>query len=628
MCGIAGYFQDGSRQNDAHLIERATNKISHRGPDAAGYYRDEYIALGHRRLSILDVSEKGAQPMTDRSGNYVIVFNGEIFNYRELRNTHFSSDHPWRSDSDTELLLELFIKKGPEALNLLRGFFAFALYSKSDRSLFLARDRYGKKPLYYHAGENGHFSFASELGALIEFGIPKVLDRVSLAQYFHFNYIPESYSIFKGVHKLAAGHFMEIKGSAIRTKSYYQLPASPSDVVPDYSTAQQNLVSLLDEAVQDRMIADVPLGAFLSGGIDSSVVVALASRHTDRLKTFSIGYTDNPFFDETRYAESVAKKFGTEHNVFRLSTGDIESEVEAVLNSLSEPFADSSAIPLYILSKRTKQHVTVALSGDGGDELFAGYNKHKAEYVLRHHSYLSPLAKLLKPALGLLPASRNSWSANKIRQAKKYLGGLTLSPQERYWNWAGILNDKEVFRLIDLDDSESMNYQDRRLNILKDYIHTDTLFDFLCTDIQLVLQGDMLVKVDRMSMANGLEVRSPFLDHRVVEFALSLPDRYKIMGAMGKRILQDAFRNVLPAEIYDRPKKGFEVPLLSWFRGSWRSRIEKEYLSDDFISQQDLFDLESIRLIKSKLFSSDPGDSAATVWALIVFQHWWKKTIA
>jgi asparagine synthase (glutamine-hydrolysing) len=421
---------------------------------------------------------------------------------------------------------------------------------------------------------------------------------------------------------------MEIKGSAILTQSYYQLPASPSDVVLDYSKAQQNLVTLLDEAVQDRMIADVPLGAFLSGGIDSSVVVALASRHTDRLKTFSIGYTDNPFFDETHYAESVAKKFGTEHNVFRLTTSDIESEVEAVLNSLSEPFADSSAIPLYILSKKTKQHVTVALSGDGGDELFAGYNKHKAEYALRHQTYLSPLAKLLNPAFRLLPASRNSWSANKIRQAKKYLGGLTLSPRDRYWNWAGILNDIEVFRLIDLDGSENKDYQDRCLNILKGYVHTDTLFDFLCTDIQLVLQGDMLVKVDRMSMANGLEVRSPFLDHRVVEFALSLPDRYKIMGAMGKRILQDAFRNVLPAEIYDRPKKGFEVPLLSWFRGSWRSRIEKEYLSDDFISQQDLFDLESIRLIKSKLFSSDPGDSVATVWALIVFQHWWKRTMA
>ncbi|MCF8221121.1 MAG: asparagine synthase (glutamine-hydrolyzing) [Cryomorphaceae bacterium] len=625
MCGIAGCFHSGNAQIDQPVIQRATERIKHRGPDAFGFFQDEHIALGHRRLSILDISEKGAQPMIDRSGNYVIVFNGEIFNYRELRNTYFPSDHPWRSDSDTELLLDLYLTKGPEALNLLRGFFAFALYSKSDCSLFLARDRFGKKPLYYHEGENGMFSFASELGALMEFGVNRSIDKSSMAQYFHFNYIPEPYSIYQEVHKLPAGHFMEVKKSSSTIHCYYQLPSCNVEVDTNYHSAQQKLKYLLDEAVQERMISDVPLGAFLSGGIDSSVVVALASRYHSNLKTYSIGYTDNPFFDETRYAESVAKKFGTDHSVFRLSTSDIEEQIDSVLNSLSEPFADFSAIPLHILSQKTKAHVTVALSGDGGEELVAGYNKHKAEYALRQQARLRPLAKLLNPAFRLLPSSRNSCTANKFRQLQKYVGGLTLSPADRYWSWAGILSDEEVFQLATLTDPEYQEYDVRRRNILKSYRRTDNMSDYLRTDIQLVLQSDMLVKVDRMSMAHGLEVRSPFLDHRIVEFALSLPDRYRISGTMGKRIVQDAFKNILPAEIYNRPKKGFEVPLLSWFRGSWKNRIENDYLSDDFIKEQGLFDVESIQRIRRKLFSVDPGDSVATTWALIVFQHWWKR---
>jgi asparagine synthase (glutamine-hydrolysing) len=625
MCGIVGFLHQREAQIGHLLIQRATDQIRHRGPDAAGFYQDEYVALGHRRLSILDLSDNGAQPMSDSSGNYVIVFNGEIFNYRELRKTYFSDDYPWRSDSDTELLLELYIKKGSEVLNLLRGFFAFAVYSKSDRSLFLARDRFGKKPLYYSQEKEGCFSFASELSALMELGFPKELDKVSLAQYFHFNYVPEPYSIFKGVHKLPAGHFLEVSRAGISTHCYYKLPKVSPAVIPDYPTTQQKLVQLLDEAVQDRMISDVPLGAFLSGGIDSSVVVALASRHTSNLKTFSIGYTDNPFFDETRFAESVAKKFKTEHSVFRLSTYDIESEVESVLNALSEPFADSSAIPLYILSKQTKQHVTVALSGDGGDELFAGYNKHKAEYAIRRQSWFKPLANRLLPVFNTLPGSRNSWSANKIRQAHKYLSGFVMSPSDRYWNWAGFISDEGVSRLCKLSAKEKLEYISRRSNILNEYHQTDTMLDYLKTDIQLVLQSDMLVKVDRMSMANGLEVRSPFLDHRVVEFALSLPDRYKIKGTMGKRIVQDAFRSVLPHEIYSRPKKGFEVPLLSWFRGSWRSRIEREYLSDKCIQDQGLFDLRCIQEQRHKLFSTHPGDAAPTIWGLVVFQYWYRR---
>ncbi len=625
MCGIAGIFAlNSSHRNKLSTIAAATKAIAHRGPDAEGIFSDEHIALGHRRLSILDLSEKAGQPMQDPSGNYVIVFNGEIFNYTELKSQYFDPGHRWRSDSDTELLLELFMKFGKGCLSMLHGFFALAIYDRKDQVLFMARDRFGKKPLYFYHKPGEYFAFASELGSIMQIGIPRELDLVSLSQYFHFNYIPEPASIFKNVEKLPAGFYLTITSSQLERLPYYELHVQNESILT-YDHSKDRLIKLLDKSVQDRMVSDVPLGAFLSGGIDSSVVVALASRFTNQLKTFSIGYTDNPFFDETHHAELVARKFNTEHTVFKLSTQDIENEIENVLNSFSEPFADSSAIPLYILSKQTRKHVTVALSGDGGDEIFAGYNKHKAELSTRRTAFLQPLGQVLSPAIRLLPASRNTSVSNKIRQVQKYLKGLSLSSQDRYWEWAGMLSDKKTFDLCQLNSTAIHDYETRRKDILARYMHSDTLQDFLRTDVSLVLQSDMLVKVDRMSMANGLEVRSPFLDDRVVEFAMGLPDDFKVKGGMGKRIVQDAFRNILPAEIYNRPKKGFEVPLLDWFKSSWRSRIENEYLSEQFICDQGIFDPESTSTVKKRLFSNNPGDAPATAWALIVFQHWWKR---
>ena len=628
MCGITGIyaFNDGSSQR-LDRIRSATGAIKHRGLDGEGVFNDERVALGHRRLSILDLSDKAAQPMQDPSENFVIVFNGEIFNYRTLKSQYFDTDYPWRSDSDTELLLALYKKFGVDCLSMLHGFFAFAIYNRHEQSILLARDRFGKKPLYYSHEPGEYFVFASELDSLMKFGIPRELDPVSVSQYFHFNYIPESASVLKNVKKLPAGFFLMLSMDKLEELSFYRLPHQ-KESVSSYSQSQRKLIELLDRSVQDRMISDVPVGAFLSGGVDSSVVVALASRHTQHLKTFSIGYSDNPYFDETHYAELVARKFNTEHTVFKLSTSDIEAEIDHVLNSFSEPFADSSAIPLYILAKQTRQHVTVALSGDGGDEIFAGYNKHKAEFSIRRNAGLRGLANLFEPFARALPASRNSPLSNRVRQARKYLGGLLLSPKERYWSWAGIMEDEEALHLCRLTADNIDEYNRRKVEILHTYESVDTLQDYLRTDIGLVLQSDMLVKVDRMSMANGLEVRSPFLDHRVVEFAMGLPDKYKVQGRMGKRIVQDALRNLLPAEIYNRPKKGFEVPLLDWFRGSWRSRIDNEYLAEDFIKEQGLFDLAAISRIKGKLFSNDPGDSVATVWALIVFQHWWKRYLS
>jgi asparagine synthase (glutamine-hydrolysing) len=625
MCGITGIYYPNKWLNKSETTKKSASTIRHRGPDAEGFFSDDHISLGHVRLSILDTSGGAVQPMFDRSGEYVIVFNGEIFNYLELKQQYFSDDHPWRTTSDTEVLLELYIQQGPKCLDLLRGFFALAIYSKKDSSLFLARDRFGKKPLYYHNNPDGTLAFASELDALLAYQIPRELDKVSVKQYLHFNYIPEPDTILADVRRLPAGNYLQIGPKGHKLTRYYDIPRKPIDRSISYDQACQRLIDLLDESVRDRMVADVPLGSFLSGGIDSSVVVSLATRYTDKLNTFSIGYTDNPFFDETHYAELVAKKLDTRHHVFRLSNDDLHAELDNVLDSISEPFADSSAIPLYILAKKTKQQVTVALSGDGGDELFAGYNKHKAEYALRRANAFRPLARLMLPITRVLPASRNSPAANKVRQVRKFLEGMLLSPQERYWNWAGFLSDEEAASFLLPGGEDRATYENRKKAILKGYREVDSMRDFLLTDIGLVLQGDMLVKVDRMSMANGLEVRSPFLDHRVVEFALSLPDTFKIKGRMGKRIVQDAFRDRLPSEIYDRPKKGFEVPLLDWFRGSLRSRIENIYLSDRFIQEQGLFSPESVKVLKQRLFSSNPGDSVATTWALIVFQHWWKR---
>jgi asparagine synthase (glutamine-hydrolysing) len=377
-------------------------------------------------------------------------------------------------------------------------------------------------------------------------------------------------------------------------------------------------------------VSDVPLGAFLSGGIDSSVVVALASQLTDtRLRTFSIGYKDHPFFDETSYAIEVAKKFNVDHTVFSLTNDDFLQHLEDVLNSIDEPFADSSAIPLFILSKHTRRQVTVALSGDGGDEIFAGYNKHAAEYRLRIPSWKNELVRFGGPLWAALPKSRNSRIGNLVRQLDRFSKGAALNPKERYWQWAGFLSDSELSAFLKENPvGWEKAYGSRKDSILAGITGGEQMEDFLATDMSLVLLSDMLVKVDRMSMANSLEVRSPFLDHRVVEYAFSLPTRYKLGGGLKKRIVQDAFRSILPESLYNRPKKGFEIPLLDWFRKELRSRIQDEWLADRFVEEQGIFNVEATRKLKARLFSADPGDAHATVWALIVFQQWWKRTMS
>ena len=629
MCGISGFFQfKGDQQHIREKLTQANEKLMKRGPDSGSCWSALSAGLAHRRLSIIDTSNNASQPMSDNTGRYTIAYNGEIFNFSDLKQRYFSGKTDWNSHSDTEVLLHLYIRYKEKCLELLSGFFAFAIYDSHEDELFIARDRFGKKPLLYYQNE-ALFVFASEMKALMAYDIPRELNHTALLQYLQLNYIPQPNSILKGVKKLMPGHYMVLNRYKVTEASFYKLEldqGTSSQI--DYEKACTTLVTLMDESVQKRMISDVPLGAFLSGGIDSSVVVAMASRHTKQLNTFSIGYKDNPFFDETSYANLVAKKYNTSHTVFSLTNENFLEHLDHILDYLDEPFADSSAIPVYILSYHTRKHVTVALSGDGGDEVFAGYNKHQAEWRMRQNSVVNNLIKAGGPIWKRLPKSRNSKLFNLVRQLDRFAEGGKLDVKERYWRWAGFQTSGEATALLSPAARAGLDmniYHQQKDHILRHLKNDHSLEDMLLTDMELVLLSDMLVKVDLMSMANSLEVRSPFLDHEVVDFAFGLPTEFKINKNLKKRIVQDAFRPYLPQELYNRPKKGFEIPLLDWFRKELKTRITDDWLNDDFIAEQGLFNPDAIRQLKLKLFSNNPGDAHATVWALIVFQNWWRK---
>tara|TARA_B100000809_G_C15131276_1_gene528526 strand:+ start:2015 stop:3943 length:1929 start_codon:yes stop_codon:yes gene_type:complete len=642
MCGIVGIVS--SNKTELSRIDAATRTLSKRGPDNQSSENFDSIALGHARLSIIDTTKGANQPFTDLSERYVIVFNGEIYNYLELKEALLADGVSFTTNSDTEVLLHLFIKHKEKCLEKLNGFFAFAVFDKQEKSLFVARDRMGIKPLlYFFDGEQ--FIFGSELKALLTFNIKKKIDKVSLFNYLQFNYIPTHNSIIEGVKKLEPGHFISIEnidriGDSIKEEMYYEIPLNQESTLQtnamNYDKSQDMLRNLLDDAVQKRLVSDVSVGTFLSGGVDSSIISLLAKRHKPDLQTFSIGFKDEPFFDETKYANAVAKKIGSNHRVFSLTNNDLYEELDDILDYFDEPFADSSAIAVYLLSKRTKEHVTVALSGDGADEMFSGYNKHMAEFKSRHPGLKESAVKMGYPLWRALPKSRNSKLTNINRQLYKFSLGSKLTNKARYWKWASIINEERanyllkeelVFNPQRLSDT-AFEYKKRKDDLLKNIRRDGNINDALFTDMKMVLTNDMLRKVDAMSMANSLEVRTPFLDHRLVNFAFSLPVAFKINANMKKKILQDAFRSELPEEIYKRPKHGFEVPLLSWFRNELRSKIENDLLSDKFIEEQGLFNVTATRALKKQLFSNNPEDVQATIWALIVFNTWWKKYLS
>ena len=630
MCGITGIYSK-NLAGKMHMINlsNATEKIIRRGPDARGVWMNDLVGLGHRRLSIIDTSYHANQPMSDASGRYRIVYNGEIYNFRELRADLLEKGIRFQSASDTEVLLYSFIEQKEKCLSHLNGFFAFAIYDEQENSLFLARDRYGIKPLYYSDDED-KFLFASNMQSLFAYGIDKNLDLESLYTYLQLNYTPAPNTMISGVKMLLPGHHATIDSSGFKINQYYKIDYTPETTLSEdsYADQQKNLRTLVDTSVRKRLVSDVPLGTFLSGGIDSSIISGIARKYKEDLHTFSIGYRDEPFFDETSYANLVAKKFDTDHTVFSLSNDDLYEHLFDILDRMDQPFADSSAIPTYILSKKTKAHITVALSGDGADELFSGYNKHMAHLKAVDQSTLNSMLKLVGPMLKYVPKSRNGRLSNKIRQAEKFGLGLSLDPKERYWQWASLASEPKALKILSADIMESLathRYLKHKEQLLQSILSEIDFNEILLADMQVVLPNDMLRKVDLMSMANGLEVRVPFLDHNLVDFVFRLPASYKINNKMRKRILQDAFKDLLPPELYNRPKKGFEVPLLKWFRSSLKSTIDQELLGDNFIKEQGIFDPGEIKRLKKRLYSINPGDAQATVWAIIVFQWWWKK---
>jgi asparagine synthase (glutamine-hydrolysing) len=636
MCGITGFYTfDNNNANTLANVQQSNDKLILRGPDNGGIFTDAHVALGQRRLSIIDTSNAADQPMHDNSGRYVIVFNGEIFNYQQLSDQYlvefWKKNGAPKTHSDTEILLYLLIEYGASCIKWLDGFFAFSFYDKQSRTMLLARDPFGKKPLLYYTTKSC-LAFSSEMKSLLEWGVPKELDYTVLHQYLQLNYIPQPQSIFKNVAKLKPGHYMTVNETGIQEyKAFYELKCHPEEYPQyTYQQAKDKLVEHMNIAVQERMISDVPLGAFLSGGIDSSVIVALASRYTSKLNTFSVGYKDNSYFDETKYAALVAKKYQTNHHVFSLSNNDFLEHLNGVLEYIDEPFADSSAIPVYMLSQMTRKEVTVALSGDGADEVFSGYNKHAAEWKMRQGSIAQMLVKTAAPLWKVLPHSRNNKITNLFRQLDRFADGAKLSDKERYWRWASFNTNEKASSLLSDASLKKINRPllQQEKEALLSAIKTDDFNEVLLTDVRLVLLSDMLVKVDMMSMANSLEVRSPFLDKKVVDFAFGLPSEYKIDAIMKKKIVQDAFRSMLPEELYNRPKHGFEIPLLDWFRNELWGMINDDLLEKSFIAQQGIFNVEAIEMLKQKLKSNNPEDSHATIWALIVFQYWWKKYLA
>ena len=523
----------------------------------------------------------------------------------------------------------LYINEGPSFLNKINGFFALAIYDKEEEKTFIARDRLGVKPLLVFE-DKYKLIFASEMKALMAYDIPKEIDYTSLYTYLQLNYIPAPHSILENVRKLMPGHYLEIQNGKITDTEFYKIPFEQKRFLQkttedSYEKQKLQLRELLEQAVERRLISDVPLGAFLSGGTDSSIIVSIASKMVPDLKTYSMGFKDEKFFDETDDAIAVAELNKTNHTVFNISTDDIFAELFNILDYIDEPFADSSALALNVLSKHTSKHVKVVLSGDGADELFAGYNKHRAEWLVSKEGILN-FMKYGEPILKSLPKSRHSALGNAVRKMHRFAKGAKLIRKERYWRWCGFIDENEADELL-LKKFNREDYHKRKVEILKYIYSKGDINDILFTDVELVLANDMLVKVDMMSMTHGLEVRSPFLDYHVAEFAFTLPESSKINVNLSKRILKDTFNKDLPSSIRTKKKKGFEVPLLKWLQTDLREMITKDLLSDEFIENQKIFDVDEVKKLRMKLISNNPEEVHAQIWGLVVFQYWWKKYI-
>lgn len=643
MCGICGKINTDGKEIPRKLIQLMSSALSHRGPDDEGIYLNipaagsgrplVSVGLGHRRLSIIDLTKAGNQPMTNENKSIWMVFNGEIYNYKNLRKGLERQGHHFASQTDCEVIIHLFEEEGISCLKRLNGMFAFALWDHKLQTLYLCRDRLGIKPLVYY-WDGTSLIFASEIKSILcDSGVSKEMDWDALNLYLTFNYIPAPYTIFKNIKKLAPGSYLAARNKNVEVHQYWDIDRDQKNAENKHGSIEickKKLCDLLEDAVRMQLIADVPLGAFLSGGIDSSIIVGIMSRISNSaVNTYSIGYKDMPLFDETRFSREVAEFNHTNHHEILLTSQDVLSVVPEVLRSFDEPFADSSAIPTYVVSRETKKHVKVALSGDGGDELFAGYRMYAGEYWYSRYQWFPRMIRknIFEPLLLSLPDSRDKNLLEHIRIIKKFASGAKEKFEERFYAWNEIFskNVRENILKKDHQELESMNYdfgKEMVCEMLNSFAG-DRINRMLYVDLKNSLPNDMLTKVDLMSMKNALEVRVPFLDHRLVEFVFQLPGNLKLKGRTGKYILREAFKDILPPIFHKRAKQSFEMPISQWLKSDLKFLIH-EYLAREKIERQGIFHYHPIEKLIRDLFSNR-SDTSWHIWNLIVFQAWYSR---
>lgn len=612
MCGIIGVVAAPGHAAPPDEIGRAMNeRIRHRGPDDDGFYRDAHALLGMRRLAIIDVAG-GHQPMHNADRSVQLVFNGEIYNYRELRAELAARGHMFYSHSDSEVIVQAYEAWGEACFERLHGMFAIALWDTRRQTLLLARDRFGEKPLFY--GDDGtRIAFASELKSLLALpGFRRELDTEAIHAYVCYGYVPAPRSIFAGVSKLAPGHYLRYADGGASLHRYYALAFAPKTALSE-ADAEEELARRLDEAVGSRLVSDVPFGAFLSGGLDSSVVVALmAQRMGQPVKTFSIGFREDSF-NELSDARRVAEHLGTEHHELMVEP-DAAGLLQQLVWYLDEPFADSSAIPTFLVSRLARRHVTMVLTGDGGDEAFAGYDRYLRYLSLRRLGAAKPLAASLAGLAGALLPGPRGYRLGRIGERlalpfpDDYLSGVALTR-------ADIARDL----LGEAAGGAAYYAAAPRLTVGGD----EPLDRIVALDIDGYLPDDILVKLDRMAMANSLEGRAPLLDHRVVEFAASLPADLRIRGGRGKHLLRQVARRWLPAAVLDKPKQGFAIPLATWFRGPLRALAADVFASRAFRERGLMNAAAADRYLAAHVAGA--ADYGETLWLILSLELWARR---
>jgi asparagine synthase (glutamine-hydrolysing) len=625
MCGIVGIVKNDNSPVDQSLISRMCDAIRHRGPDEDGFYFSEGVGLGMRRLSIIDL-KGGQQPIHNQDRNAWIVFNGEIYNYRELRDKLEKLGHTFYTNSDTEAIIHTYDQYGADCPKHLRGMFAFAIWDERTRELFLARDRVGKKPILY-AHVNGKLIFGSEFSALLLHpDIGREIDTEAIHHYLSFMCVPAPLTAYRAIRKLEPGHSLRWRKGEIKIEQYWQ-PDFSKKIKISEQEAGERTVEILRDAVKVRLMSEVPLGAFLSGGIDSSAVVALMSQESSEpVKTFSIGFEEQDF-SELHHARRVAEHVGADHHEFIVRPDALEV-LPLLVEHYGEPYADSSAIPTYYVARETRKHVTVALNGDGGDESFAGYERYAAMRLAEKYHRIPAVLRdsLVQQAIRLIPSSETKRS--RMRDVKRFIQAASLPKVERYLRWVSVFDTAAKASLYSaefLHETQSIRAADI-LNPWFSRANGAGIVDAaLLADINTYLPNDLLVKVDIATMAVSLEARSPFLDHHLIEFAASLPEKLKLRGLTTKYLLKRMLKKLLPAENLDRRKMGFGVPIGHWFRGKLQPFLRETVLSERALNRG-LFRPEAVKQLV-ELHTRGERDYSHQLWTLLMLELWFQRFI-